>query len=178
MLLISNCMMAVVLGIICGCLFYNVTNDIAGFQNRMGLFFFLLSLFAFASLTSLQTFRPERMLFMRERQNNSYDISAYFAAKITMDLIPLRIIPPILVLIVVYPLSNLNPTIAAFFGALGVLVLFNLTSAAMVLVFAIGCGDAGLANLLSSITMLVTMLFGGLLLNKGIFEKWKVYFWW
>ena len=68
-------------------LFYNVTNDIAGFQNRLGMFtlvvcggfvltlyvffsgffFFTLALFGFSCLSSLGLFANERILFMRER---------------------------------------------------------------------------------------------------------------
>lgn len=36
-------------------------------RNRLGLFFFILALFAFSSLTSLGLFANERLLFMRER---------------------------------------------------------------------------------------------------------------
>lgn len=42
-------------------------NDIAGFQNRLGLFFFTLALFGFSCLSSLGLFANERILFMRER---------------------------------------------------------------------------------------------------------------
>jgi hypothetical protein len=52
---------------VCGFFFYKVTNDIPGFQNRLGLFLFILSLFGFSTLTSLGVFANERMLFMRER---------------------------------------------------------------------------------------------------------------
>jgi hypothetical protein len=53
--------------VICAFLFRDVTNDISGFQNRMGLFFFILALFGFSCLTSLGVFAGERILFMRER---------------------------------------------------------------------------------------------------------------
>jgi hypothetical protein len=43
------------------------SNDIAGFQNRLGLFFFALALFGFSCLSSLGLFANERILFMRER---------------------------------------------------------------------------------------------------------------
>lgn len=59
-----NCLSRIV---VCGFFFYKVTNDIPGFQNRLGLFLFILSLFGFSTLTSLGVFANERMLFMRER---------------------------------------------------------------------------------------------------------------
>jgi hypothetical protein len=43
------------------------SNDIAGFQNRLGFFFFTLALFGFSCLSSLGLFHTERVLYMRER---------------------------------------------------------------------------------------------------------------
>ena len=43
------------------------SNDISGFQNRLGIFFFTLALFGFSCLSSLGLFANERILFMRER---------------------------------------------------------------------------------------------------------------
>lgn len=43
------------------------SNDIPGFQNRLGVFFFTLALFGFSCLSSLGLFAGERVLFIRER---------------------------------------------------------------------------------------------------------------
>jgi ABC-type multidrug transport system ATPase subunit len=67
MLMAAHYIVAVVVALLCGFFFYGVTNDIPGFQNRLGLFLFILSLFGFSTLSSLGIFANERMLFMRER---------------------------------------------------------------------------------------------------------------
>lgn len=67
--------------VICGGLFYQVSNTIAGFQNRMGLFFFYEALLGFMCLTSLQVFSNERILFVRERANGYYSPGIYFLSK-------------------------------------------------------------------------------------------------
>lgn len=41
-------------------------------RNRLGLFLFILSLFAFSCLSSLGIFANERLLFMRERYVYSF----------------------------------------------------------------------------------------------------------
>jgi hypothetical protein len=74
---------SVALALICGGLFYQVSNTIAGFQNRMGLFFFYEALLGFMCLTSLQVFSTERILFIRERANGYYSPGTYFFAKVT-----------------------------------------------------------------------------------------------
>jgi hypothetical protein len=53
--------------VLCGLFFHHVSDDIGGFQNRLGVFFFTLALFGFACLSSLDLFARERILFMRER---------------------------------------------------------------------------------------------------------------
>lgn len=65
-------------------------NDIPGFQNRMGLFFFVLALFGFSCLTSLEVFAKERILFMRERSNGYYSPFTYFTAKVRSMLLDVR----------------------------------------------------------------------------------------
>ncbi len=84
--------LAIVLALFCGVLYHGVTNDIAGFQNRLGLFFFILSLFGFSCLTSLGVFANERALFVRERSNGYYSPLTYFTSKLLFDILPLRIV--------------------------------------------------------------------------------------
>ena len=47
MLMLTHYAIAIILAVFSGYLFYGLTDDIPGFQNRLGLFFFLLALFGF-----------------------------------------------------------------------------------------------------------------------------------
>jgi ABC-type multidrug transport system permease subunit len=82
-LMFAHYTIAVVLALLCGGLFYKVENTIAGFQNRMGLFFFFEALLGFMCLTSLQVFSTERILFVRERANGYYSPVTYFLSKVS-----------------------------------------------------------------------------------------------
>ncbi|KAI9224515.1 hypothetical protein BC828DRAFT_373293 [Blastocladiella britannica] len=165
-LLLTHYAMAVVVAILCGLLFWHVTADIAGFQNRMGCFFFVCALFGFSTLSSLQTFAAERVLFTRERANGYYSPLTYYAAKVLCDLVPLRVIPPVLLACIVYPMVGLVSSYAVFFKFVLVLVLFNVTAAALCLVVSLAISEVPVASLVASLAMLFSMLFGGLLLNK------------
>ncbi|PHH59424.1 hypothetical protein CDD81_3210 [Ophiocordyceps australis] len=165
MLMLTHYAIAIILAVFSGYLFYGLTDDIPGFQNRLGLFFFLLALFGFSTLTSLNVFATERLLFMRERANGYYSPATYFAAKVFFDIIPLRIIPPILMGSIIYPMTGLVPDSTHFFRFLLVLVLFNLAAATICLFIGIVCKDGGVANLLGSLVMLFSLLFAGFLLN-------------
>ncbi|KAK3362548.1 hypothetical protein B0T25DRAFT_8499 [Lasiosphaeria hispida] len=165
MLMLTHYAIAILLAVFAGYLFYGLTKDIAGFQNRLGLFFFVLALFGFSTLTSLGAFSQERLLFVRERANGYYSPVTYFTAKVLFDVIPLRIIPPILLGSIIYPMTGLVAEPGKFFTFILVLVLFNLAAAAICLFIGIVCKDAGVANLIGSLVMLFSLLFAGLLLN-------------
>lgn len=165
MLMLTHYVIAIVLGILCGYLFYGIQDDIPGFQNRMGLFFFVLALFGFSTLTSLNVFAAERQLFVRERANGYYAPITYFASKLMFDIIPLRIIPPIIMGAILYPMVGLVPEWPQFLKFILVLVLFNLSAAAICLFIGIVFKDASVANLIGSLVMLFSLLLAGLLLN-------------
>ncbi|SJX61788.1 related to ABC transporter protein [Sporisorium reilianum f. sp. reilianum] len=158
--------LAIVLALFCGVLYHGVTNDIAGFQNRLGLFFFILSLFGFSCLTSLGVFANERALFVRERSNGYYSPLTYFTSKLLFDILPLRVVPPFLFGGCVYFLVGLVPGVAEFWKFILTLVLFSLAASSAVFFISIAVRDTGLANLVGSLTMLFSLLFAGLLINR------------
>ncbi|CAG8499765.1 4595_t:CDS:10 [Paraglomus occultum] len=166
MLMFTHYCISVYLALLCGALFYQVTNDIAGFQNRMGVLFFMCALFGFGCLSSLHVFSEERILFVKERANGYYAPITYFASKVLFDIIPLRVVPPILMGVIIYHMVGLVSGTGPFLKFILVLVLFNLTSASICLCIGILFKEIGVASLLSSLVMLFSMLFGGLLLNK------------
>lgn len=144
-------------------------------RNRLGLFFFILALFAFSSLTSLGLFANERLLFMRERfvfsssflhrnigsldfsicrANGYYSPFAYFLSKVLFDILPLRIIPSIILGSIVYGMVGLVPNLTEFWKFLLTLVLFNLATASVVFFISVAVANTGLANLTGSLVML------------------------
>lgn len=154
MLMLTHYAVAVIVALFCGFFFYHVTNDIPGFQNRLGLFLFILSLFGFSTLSSLGIFASERMLFMRERANGYYAPLAYFLSKVLFDIVPLRVIPPFVLGSIVYGLAGLNPDVSCFWKFIMILVLFNLAASSIVLFISVSVADPGVANLLGSLVML------------------------
>ncbi|KAF9164759.1 hypothetical protein DFQ26_001068 [Actinomortierella ambigua] len=166
MLMLAHYCMSIFLGLLCGALFFKVTNDIPGFQNRMGVFFFMCSLFGFSCLSILPSFAHERILFVRERANGYYSPVTYFTTKVLFDIVPLRVVPPMLMGLIVYSMVGLVEGWKEFGKFFLVLVLFNFTASGLCLMMGIMFETLGVANLMSSLVMLFSMLFGGLLLNK------------
>ncbi|KAG8980991.1 hypothetical protein FRC05_003890 [Tulasnella sp. 425] len=165
-LLTAHYVSSIVIALLCGGLFHNVTNDISGFQNRLGLFFFTLALFGFSCLSSLGLFANERILFMRERANGYYSSFTYFSSKVLFDILPLRVVPPMVFGSIIYGLVGLVPTVPAFWKFILTLVLFNLTTASVVLLISVVVANTGVASLVGTLVMLYNLLFAGLLINR------------
>ncbi|KAK7027255.1 FAD-dependent urate hydroxylase [Paramarasmius palmivorus] len=180
---------AILIALIAGFFFRNVTIDIAGFQNRLGLFFFTLALFGFSCLSSLGLFANERILFIRERSNGYYSSFTYFSSKILFDILPLRVVPPLIYGGIVYGLAGLVATVPAFWKFILALVLFNLTTATFVLWLSIAFANISVASLVGTLVMLykyvngfwldgnydpnteISLLFTGLLINRDTVPK-------
>lgn len=174
-LLLTNYALSLVVGLFCGTLYYNVSNDISGFQNRLGLFFFVLALFGFSSLTGLHSFAQERIIFIRERANSYYHPASYYISKMVCDLFPLRVLPPVILLSILYPLVGLTMDHNGFVKALAVLVLFNVAVAIEVLIVGILIKDSGTSTITAVLILLFSLLFAGLFINSDdlkVQTKW------
>jgi len=166
-LLYGHIITSILLGTICGALYWKVTNDIAGFQNRIGLFFFLLAFYGISSLSSLETFNAERNLLVRERSNGFYKASAYYVSKLLFDLIPLRFLPPVLCGSILYYMVGLNLRNGAFGNFLLILIGFNMMSAQLWLLVGVVYGARrSLASLSGTLLLMYSMVFCGVLLNQ------------
>lgn len=164
-LLLGSYILSIFMGLFCGVLYYKVDNDISGFQNRLGLFFFFLSFFGFSTLTGLHSFSVERIIFLKERSNNYYHPLSYYISKIICDVLPLRLFPPVLLTSIAYPLIGLNVEENAFLKCLLILILFNLTVSIEILIIGILIKDSSNATMVGVLTLLFSLLFSGLFIN-------------
>ncbi|AOA64102.1 Putative ATP-dependent permease [Komagataella phaffii CBS 7435] len=165
-LLLSHYVLSITMGLFCSYLYYDVANDISGFQNRLGLFFFLLTMFGFSSLTGLHIFSIERIVFIRERANQYYHPLSYYLSKMICDVVPLRIFPPLLLMVIIYPLVGLNMDDGKFQRSLLIMVLFNLATSIEVFIIGIVFEEPGAATMVGVLVMLFSLLFAGLFINK------------
>lgn len=165
-LLLTHYILSLIMGCFCGYLYYDIKNDISGFQNRLGLFFFLLSLFGFSSLTGLHSFSTERIIFIRERANNYYNPLSYYITKIICDILPLRVLPPIILISIAYPLIGLTMENNGFLKTILILVLFNVAISIEILIIGILIRDPGTSTMTSVLILLFLILFAGLFINS------------
>lgn len=164
-LLMANYLLTILLSFLLGTLYYDVAFDISGFQNRMGLFFFILTYFGFITFTGLSSFSIERIIFIKERSNNYYSPGAYYISKIICDVLPLRLVPPIIMLLIIYPMVGLNLTNNAFLKCVIILVLFNTAISLEILSIGIIFKDLNNSIIISVLIILGSLLFSGLFIN-------------
>lgn len=168
MLILAHYLMSFILALFLGVLFWQVTNDMAGVQNRLGSLFFTLAFFAFSTLTTLDCFcAKERGLFLRERAAGCYDPGLYFVSRSMLDVVVLRIGPVLLFSCIAYPMIGFVREAVVFGKFLLTLVMFIYTSTGVsMLIATLFNSNQAVASLISSIDTLLAMLFGGFLLNK------------
>jgi ABC-type multidrug transport system permease subunit len=174
-LLRAHAIITVVVAVFIGVVFLKLQNDIAGFQNRLGLIFFSLLLFAFACLSAVDLFIGDRIIFKKERANGCYKTSAYYCASMFSDLLPLRIVFPLIYAIVVYWMASFVGDAEHFLKFILVFLLFNMVSAAMFYVISVSVPSVTVGNIVSAAILLFLMLFSGFLLNFASIPVWLIW---
>jgi hypothetical protein len=104
--------------------------------------------------------------------------------QVLFDILPLRVVPPIMFGGIVYGFVGLVPTVASFWKFMLILVLFNLTTAVVVLFLSIAIASTSVAGLAGTLVMLFkcvslrrpntfaltdmirSLMFTGLLINR------------
>ncbi|GMF09900.1 unnamed protein product [Phytophthora lilii] len=165
-LLVLHIALSLSLALFGGLIFNHVTNDLAGFQNRMGAFYFILTFFGFASMSSMDLFIGERPIFLRETGAMYYGAFSYFLAKATLDTLLLRVLPASLFASIFYWIMGLQATTGRFLLFSLTLVLFNVAAGAICLLVGVLSRRVGSANLGATVILLIMLLFGGFLLNS------------
>ena len=74
--------------------------------------------------------------------------------QILFDILPLRLVPPLMFGGIVYGLVGLVPTVPGFWKFILTLVLFNLTTASVVLWLSIAFASVSVASLVGTLIML------------------------
>jgi ATP-binding cassette subfamily G (WHITE) protein 2 len=137
LLLPSQAGFGLVMGLVLGLLYWKQSANVkdGGLQNRIGCLFYEETLLSFISLSSLDVFFSERVIFRKERAAGHYHPFAYFISKLLADFLPLRVLPTLLLSFVSYPMIGLRE--GAEFITLNALILTLVALNATAICFAI-----------------------------------------
>ncbi|EGF79575.1 hypothetical protein BATDEDRAFT_17085 [Batrachochytrium dendrobatidis JAM81] len=164
-LFVAHNVIAAILGLFLGILYWKSDSSLGGIQNRLGSIFFIQSLLGFSSLTAISAFSTEKLLFIRERSNGYYSAGPLFICKMLFDLIPLRIIPGLILSVIPFYMIGYTSGAENFLRYMAVMMVF--AGNCGLFCFALGCAfiEYGTAILVAAILLLFQMLFAGLLVN-------------
>lgn len=165
-LFLLTTLFSVLISVFVGLVFYQIDDSIPGLQNRFGLMFFLCIFFCLTSLSSLGKFVGNRTVFKREMDSGYYRVLPYYLSECLTDLVPLRILPPIIFALILTPMVGLQATSEKIELLIGILILLNLVAAAMCLMVSAGSSSIGQANYIAVLITIVSLIFGGLILSN------------
>jgi hypothetical protein len=153
------CGMAFLIGIFAR----DLKRDFTGVQTRVFLFNFMVLFFALLGMSSIGALVQERHVFARERANRFYGTMIYAVAKaLVCDVLPLRVIPPIIFGTVVYDMIGLSQHTNAFENFIMLLVLVNVASSAFCMLLSAACAGVSGANFNAAAFFLYAYMFSGL----------------
>ncbi|GMH44385.1 hypothetical protein BSKO_12319 [Bryopsis sp. KO-2023] len=160
---VANLVVALLLGL----LFYDTGDQTEGIQSRLGVLFFIILFLSMMSLSSLPVWREERLLFTHERDAGVYQTTSYFVSVLLFDLVPLRMLPPVLFSVLSFWMIGLHEKCAAcLLWFTLIVVLTNVVATLMSMTIGAASPSTAAANTLGSMVVMVFLLFGGFLLNK------------
>jgi ABC-type multidrug transport system ATPase subunit/ABC-type multidrug transport system permease subunit len=166
-LLATHALVAIMLALLVGAIYWQRGTGLAGFQDRLGSIFFSLALFAFANLSVLDLFVTERDLFVREREAHRYSPLAYYLSKAAVDLPLIRVLPPLVYGLIVYEMIGYREGTVHWIIYLASLALCSTASSALLYAVGAAVPSVAVGNVIGALLLLFFMLFGGFLLNNA-----------
>nr|XP_042130495.1 broad substrate specificity ATP-binding cassette transporter ABCG2 [Peromyscus maniculatus bairdii] len=139
---IAQVIVTIILSLVIGAIYFGLTNDRAGIQNR------------------------------HEYISGYYRVSSYFFGKLISDLLPMRFLSSVLFTCILYFMLGLKKEVAAFFIMMFTLIMVAYTASSMALAIAAGQSVVSVATLLMTISFVFMMIFSGLLVNLTTIEPW------
>ncbi|CAH2301370.1 ATP-binding cassette sub-family G member 2 isoform X1 [Pelobates cultripes] len=169
---IAQLLIALVLSLIVGAIFFGVKEDSSGIQNRVGSLFFITTNQCFSSVSAIELFIVEKKIFIHEYISGYYRLSSYYFSKLMADFIPMRTMPSIIFTCIIYFMIGFKPTAGAFFTMMFTLMMISYTATSMGMAIAAGQDVVTVANLSMTICFVFMIIFSGLLVNLTSVMGW------
>ncbi|PLW11728.1 hypothetical protein PCANC_17312 [Puccinia coronata f. sp. avenae] len=163
--------LSILIGVLVGAMFYQVSLKISGFQNRVGSMFFTCAIFVFSSLSALTNFYRVRVLFMRERAAGFYSPTAWLIVRTYFDVIPLRVLPMLTMGTIIYWMVGLTSESTHFLRYLLVLLELGLVQTMFCMWLGASIRNLGTAVFLASMSNLFQLGFAGFFVNLTSMTK-------
>jgi len=155
----------VFMAVLCGLVYLRLDKGQQSVQDRAGSLFFIIVNGAMGSMLRLvNTFPPERPVFLRESKNRMYSTLSYFSAKTITDL-PFLILLPILFTAISYWMIGYKPEGGIYIMFNIVMVLAYFVGSSLGFILGIVAKDSTTAMTLVPMVFIPFMMFSGFLIN-------------
>ncbi|GBF94737.1 ATP-dependent permease [Raphidocelis subcapitata] len=171
-LLMLHLLVALVLGLVVGAVFFQLENTQVGVQNRLGSMFFALALFGWTSVSVVDGLVLESELVAREVAGHYYRGGTYMLASLVLDGLLLRTLPALLFGGLVYPMVGLLPEVSRVVTFMFVLATYSSTVGALTTALTALCRTSSATTLAMNIILLMWVLVGGYLVNPMSIPGW------
>jgi len=155
----------VAIALLMGWLYFNLSNDQASIQNRVGLLFFVAVQQAFSvSGTTVNRFPLEKPIFYRENSGGYYGSTAYYLSRAFGET-PFTILFALIFGVIVYWMTGLQSSASKFFIFEGFVAMLALCAEGMGLFLGAAAGSVIIANLMTPLMIILLLLTAGLYVN-------------
>ncbi|XP_030842481.1 ABC transporter G family member 21 [Strongylocentrotus purpuratus] len=164
------------LALIAGTLWFQVTFAEENIRDMSGLIFFMSAHWGFEPIySSLTSFQLERAVLAKERAAGAYRLSAYFMSKV-IGVLPLLSTMTIVSVTITFWMAGLHKSVLVYFCYVATLLLYVQAGQAIGRFFSAACSNIQQALTVTSLFMLTSMLLGGFFVqNLPIFLFWLRY---
>ena len=139
------------------------------------LFFSCINIFMGFFNGTILVFQDERPVFLREQANKMYSVTAYYLAKIAIE-VPILIVLPMIFEIIVYFGVGFGRTTEQFFLFYAILLLLSISASSLGYFVSSIFTNAETASMVSPLIILPFMLFSGFFANAGSYGAWISWF--
>ncbi|XP_065905452.1 broad substrate specificity ATP-binding cassette transporter ABCG2-like [Dysidea avara] len=155
-----------------GIIFLQTGDDFGGVQDRLGAMFFGIANAAFMNISAVGVFLKEKQLFVHQNISGYYRVSSYFLTKLCCDLIPIRVIPLILYVNILYWMVGLEPDAGKFFFHLLTMIVFVMAACSLAFTISAWSPVETLAIVGIAFTFFPQMMYMGFLKNLNEIDDW------
>ncbi|XP_041498025.1 ATP-binding cassette sub-family G member 3-like [Microtus oregoni] len=166
---------AVITAVVVGTIFLALQNDCTEVHTRTVVLLLVTGFECITSLSSRELFMIDRDRFLHEHTSGYYRVSSYFLGKLLGDLVPRRLLPSIIFIVIVFSMVGVRTDVKGFFTMIFTVMMLAFCASSLPL--SLGAGEIAAAVPTQSITIyfLITMYVSGLSLHP---ESLKPEFTW
>ena len=169
---ILQILLSVIFNLIIGSIFWQLTYTQNGLQNRLGGLFLIVMNQTFANFMAINAFMKGKAIYLHENAGGYYRVSAYFFAKLLLDLFPKRVFPSSIGVTIAYFMLGLQTKVSKYLIFLLTLSLTTTSAAGISFAYGALVSNIAVAGQLTGLTYVIMIMLGGFLANITTLPYW------